>query len=90
MTYSIAPSPRRSSTGSRDRRSSRGSPVVIARSASRTTTGWAHEPPTQPSIVPSGWISPCAPGRAEVGRCTATTVASANGSPAASSSATRP
>ena len=59
------------------------------RSASRTTTGWAQLPPTQPSIVPSGWTMPRAPGRAEVGRWTATTVASANGRPAASSSAAR-
>ena len=48
------------------------------RSASRTTTGWAHAPPTQPSMVPSGWTMPRDPGLAEVGRWTATTVAVAN------------
>ena len=37
----------------------------------------------------SGWTIPDAPGRAEVGRRTATTVATANGRPAASSSAAR-
>lgn len=61
----------------------------MARSASRTTTGWAQLPPTQPSMVPSGWTIPDAPGRAEVGRRTATTVATANVAPAASSSAAR-
>ena len=39
--------------------------------------------------VPSGWTIPLAPGRADVGRRTATTVATANGRPAASSSAAR-
>ena len=45
------------------------------------TSGRAQLPPTKPSIEPSGWISPRAPGRAEVGRRTATTVARANDSP---------
>ena len=80
MTSSMTPSARRPSPGpSRDRRSSRGWPSARARSASRTTTGWAQLPPTQPSIVPSGWTIPLAPGRAEVGLRTATTVATANG-----------
>ena len=60
-------------------RRSRGWPSASARSASRTTIGRAQLPPTKPSIVPSGWISPRAPGRAEVGRRTATTVARAYG-----------
>ena len=90
MTSSTMPSPRRPSAGvSFDSRSSRGWPSTSARSASRTTTGWAQLPPTQPSIAPSGWTIPDAPGRAEVGRRTATTVATANGRPAASSSAAR-
>ena len=88
MTSSTIPSPRRPSAGmSFDSRRSRGCPSTIARSASRTTTGWAQLPPTQPSIVPSGWTIPDAPGRAEVGRRTATTVATTNDRPAASSSA---
>src|SRR6476646_8299876 len=90
MTSSTMPSPRRPSAGvSLDSRSSRGWPSTSARSASRTTTGWAQLPPTQPSIAPSGWMMPDAPGRAEVGRRTATTVATANDRPAASSSAAR-
>ena len=90
MTSSMTPSARRPSAGaSFESRRSRGWPSARAWSASRTTTGWAHEPPTQPSIVPSGWTMPCAPGRADVGRATATTVANANGRPAASSSAAR-
>src|SRR5687768_3398363 len=90
MTSSMTPSARRPSPGpSRDRRSRRGWPSARARNASRTTTGWAHEPPTQPSIDPSGWTSPLAPGRAEVGLRTATTVATANGRSAATSSAAR-
>src|SRR5262245_36519642 len=40
-------------------------------------------------MLPSGCTMPLAPGRAEVGRRTATTVATANGRPAASSSAAR-
>jgi hypothetical protein len=40
-------------------------------------------------MLPSGWMIPLAPGRADVGRRTATTVATANGRPAASSSAAR-
>src|SRR6185369_6042273 len=90
MTSSMTPSARRPSPGpSFDRRSRRGWPSLMARRASRTTTGWAQLPPTQPSIVPSGWMMPDAPGRAEVGRRTATTVATANDRPAASSSAAR-
>src|SRR6476646_3947373 len=90
MTSSITPSARRPSPGpSRDSRRSRGCPSPRARSASRTTTGWAQLPPTQPSMLPSGWTIPLAPGRADVGRRTATTVATANGCPAASSSAAR-
>src|SRR6186997_1473416 len=86
----MTPSARRPSPGpSFERRSSRGCPSLMARSASRTTTGWAQLPPTQPSIVPSGWTIPDAPGRAEVGRLTATTVATANDRPAASSAAAR-
>ena len=78
MTSSMMPSARRPSAGpSFDRRSRRGWPSASAWSASRTTTGWAQEPPTQPSIDPSGWTMPCAPGRADVGRATATTVANA-------------
>ena len=53
------------------------------------TTGWAQLPPTQPSIVPSGWTIPLAPGRAEVGLRTATTVATANDRPVDSSSTAR-
>src|SRR6476619_362272 len=90
MTSSITPSPRRPSAGaSFESRRSRGCPSAIAWSDSRTTTGWAQLPPTQPSMVPSGWTMPLAPGRAEVGRATATTVAVTNGRPAASSSAAR-
>src|SRR5262245_20694056 len=90
MTSSTIPSPRRPSAGaSFESLSRRGWPSVIARSASRTTTGWAQLPPTQPSIVPSGWTIPAAPGRADVGRRTATTVATANVWPAPSSSAAR-
>src|SRR3954452_24722378 len=90
MTSSMTPSARRPSPGqSFERRSSRGWPSPMARSASRTTTGWAQLPPTQPSIVPSGWMMPDAPGRAEVGFRTATTIATANDRPAASSSAAR-
>src|SRR5690349_10606095 len=90
MTSSITPSARRPSPGpSRDSRRSLGWPSPRARSASRTTTGWAQLPPTQPSMLPSGWTMPLAPGRADVGRRTATTVATANGRPAASSSAAR-
>ena len=63
--------------------------VGDGRSASRTTTGWAQLPPTQPSIVPSGWMIPPAPGRADVGRRTATTVATTKERPAASSSTAR-
>src|SRR3954451_15279643 len=90
MTSSMTPSARRPSPGpSFERRSRRGWQSPIARSASRTTTGWAQLPPTHPSIVPSGWMMPDAPGRAEVGFRTATTVATANDRPAASSSAAR-
>ena len=90
MTSSITPSARWPSEGAFfDSRSSRGWPSRRAWSASRTTTGWAQEPPTQPSIVPSGWTIPCAPGRADVGRATATTVAKTYGRPAAESSAAR-
>src|SRR4051794_14936944 len=90
MTSSMTPSARRPSPGpSFERRSSRGWPSPMARNASRTTTGWAQLPPTQPSIVPSGWTIPDAPGRAEVGFRTATTVATAKDRPAASSSAAR-
>src|SRR5690349_11220430 len=90
MTSSTIPSARRPSAGaSFDSRRSRGWPSWSDRSASRTTTGWAHEPPTQPSIVPSGWTIPREPGFAEVGRWTATTVAVAKTAPAASSSAWR-
>ena len=60
-----------------------------ARSASRTTTGWAQLPPTQPSIVPSGWTMPARAGPRRGRPRTATTVATANGRPAASSSAAR-
>ena len=76
-----------SAGASRERRRRRGCPSASERSASRTTTGCAHDPPTQPSIEPSGWTMPCAPGFADVGRRTATTVANANGRPAATSSA---
>jgi hypothetical protein len=90
ITSSTIPSPRLPSAGaSFESRNSRGWPSAIERSASRTTTGWAQLPPTQPSIVPSGWTIPAAPGRADVGRRTATTVATANGCPAASSSTAR-
>src|SRR5689334_1376792 len=88
MTSSTIPSARRPSAGAFfDSRRSRGWPSPRAWSASRTTTGWAQLPPTQPTIVPSGWTIPLAPGRAEVGRATATTVATTNGRPAVSSSA---
>ena len=80
MTSSMTPSARTASDGwSREMRSRRLRPSPSDRSASRTTTGWAQLPPTQPSIEPSGWTIPCAPGRAEVGRRTATTVATTNG-----------
>src|SRR5262245_34186630 len=90
MTSSTTPSPRWPSAGaSLDSRSRRGWPSTSERNASRTTTGWAQLPPTQPSMAPSGWTMPAAPGRAEVGRRTATTVATTNERPAASSSAAR-
>src|SRR5215207_3417883 len=90
MTSSTIPSARRPSAGaSFDRRRSRGWPSARAWSASRTTTGWAQLPPTQPSIVPSGWTIPDAPGRADVGLATATTVATTNGRPASSRTAAR-
>jgi hypothetical protein len=55
MTTSTIPAARRlSDGGSFEIRMRRGSPSARARSASRTTTGWAHDPPTQPSIEPSG------------------------------------
>src|SRR5436190_1367113 len=86
----MIPSPRRPSAGpSFESRSRRGWPSASAWSASRTTTGWAQLPPTQPSIVPSGWTMPDAPGRADVGRATATTVATTNGRPASSRAAAR-
>src|SRR3989442_15257947 len=91
MTSSMIPSPRRPSVGaSFDSRSNLGCPSASDCSASLTTTGWAQLPPTQPSIVPSGWTIPVAPGRAEVGRATATTVATTNGRPDASREAARP
>src|SRR5580704_1512604 len=90
MISSTTPSPRRESDGSSLLiRRSRGWPSAIARSPSRITSGRAQLPPTKPSIEPSGWIRPRAPGRAEVGRRTATTVASANDWPARSSSTAR-
>src|SRR3954447_24869048 len=90
MTSSTTPSARWPSAGPLfDSRSSRGWPSTSARSASRTTTGWAQLPPTQPSIVPSGWTIPRAPGLADVGRWTATTVATAKRLPSASTAAIR-
>src|SRR3954451_8938306 len=90
MTSSMTPSALRASPGpSFERRNSRGWPAGVARSASRTTTGWAQLPPTQPSIVPSGWMIPEAPGRAEVGFRPPRTVAPANGRSPASSAAAR-
>ena len=59
----------------------RGWPSRSAFNASRTTTGSAQAPPTQPVTAPSPRISALAPGLAEVGRSHRTTVASAKASP---------
>ena len=62
-------------------RSRRGSPSASAPSESRMTSGSVHAPPTQPCSSPSAVTSARSPTRAEDGRSTATTVASANGVP---------
>ena len=70
-------------------RSSTGSPVSSACSACRRTVASAHEPPTNPSTVPSPSTSARSPGRALVGATQRTTVASTKATPAASSSSAR-
>src|SRR5207253_1522759 len=63
------------------------SPSAIAATASRMTTGAAQLPPIQPVSFPSGVMIAFAPGFADVGRSARTTVAVANGSRRARSSA---
>ena len=59
-------------------------PSAIASRAALTTAARAQPPPIQPSeIVPSGRITAFAPAFAAVAATVRTTVASANGSPAA-------
>ncbi len=60
-------------------------PSASARSASRTTAGSEHAPPTQPTSVPSWRMSARSPRLAEAGRRTETTVARTNSSPASAS-----
>ena len=65
----------------------RAPPSAMAASASRVTTGAAQLPPIQPVSRPSGVMIAFAPGFADVGRSARTTVAVANGSRRARSSA---
>ncbi len=64
-------------------RTRRGRPSARAASASRTTIGSEHAPPTQPSRRPSGVTTALSPTRADTGGSTRTTVASAYGRPVA-------
>ena len=90
IAYAATPSVRPSArTPSAVSAMSRGAPSPRARSASRTTTGSAHAPPTQPETLPSARTTAFAPGLADVGRSHLTTVASTNGSCRRRSSTTR-